>query len=132
MKGLDTNVIVRFLVRDDETQWQIANQYIEQALQENEPCLINNIVLCEVAWVLRSRYKLNRETLITTLENLFNANLFVFENREAISWSIQQMKIGNADFSDYLITRINQLSGCHETASFDVKLGQSEGVKLLD
>jgi predicted nucleic-acid-binding protein len=72
LKGLDTNVIVRFLVRDDERQWQIANQYIEQ------------------------------------------------------------MKIGNADFSDYLITRINQLSGCHETASFDVKLGQSEGVKLLD
>ena len=67
MKGLDTNVIVRFLVRDDEQQWQIANQYIEQALQDNELCLINNIVLCEVAWVLRSRYKLNRETLITTL-----------------------------------------------------------------
>jgi predicted nucleic-acid-binding protein len=75
---------------------------------------------------------LNRETLIATLENLFNTNLFVFENREAISWSIQQMKIGNADFSDYLIARINQLSGCHETASFDVKLGQSEGIKLLD
>jgi len=89
-------------------------------------------VLCEVAWVLRSRYKVNRETLITTLENLINANLFVFENREALAWSIQQMKLGNADFSDHLITRINQLSGCYETASFDVKLGQSEGVKLLD
>lgn len=132
MKGLDTNVIVRFLVRDDERQWQIADRYIDRALQENEPCLINNIVLCEVVWVLRSSYKLSRNPLIETLENLLNANLFVFENREAVFWAIQQMKSGNADFSDYSIARINQLSGCHETASFDVKLGQIEGVNLLD
>ncbi|WP_228061683.1 hypothetical protein [[Phormidium] sp. LEGE 05292] len=48
MKGLDTNVVLRFLVRDDEQQWQIADRYINEALQANEPCLINNIVLCEV------------------------------------------------------------------------------------
>ena len=131
MKGLDTNVVVRFLVRDDEQQWQIADRYINEALQANEPCLINNIVLCEVVWVLRSRYKLSREKLIDTLENILKANIFVFENREAIEWAIGQMKSGNADFSDYLITRLNQLAGCEETASFDAKLGQVEGVKLL-
>lgn len=131
MKGLDTNVILRFLVRDDEQQWQIADDYINNALQANEPCLINNIVLCEVVWVLRTSYKLNREKLIESLENILKANIFVFENREAIEWAIEQMKSGNADFSDYLITRINQLGGCKETASFDAKLGQLEGVKLL-
>ena len=52
MKGLDTNVVVRFLVRDDEQQWQIADRYINEALQANEPCLINNIVLCEVLLML--------------------------------------------------------------------------------
>lgn len=131
MKGLDTNVVLRFLVRDDEQQWRIADRYINEALQANEPCLINNIVLCEVVWVLRSRYKLSREKLIETLENILKANIFVFDNREAIEWAIGQMKSGNADFSDYLITRINQIAGCQETASFDTKLGQLEGVKLL-
>ncbi|MFB2982324.1 PIN domain-containing protein [Microseira sp. BLCC-F43] len=131
MKGLDTNVVLRFLVRDDEQQWQIADRYINEALQANEPCLINNIVLCEVVWVLRSRYKLSREKLIDTLENILKGNIFVFENREAIEWVIGQMKSGNADFSDYLITRTNQIAGCQETASFDTKLGQVEGVKLL-
>lgn len=131
MKGLDTNVVLRFLVRDDEQQWQIADRYINEALQANEFCLINNIVLCEVVWVLRSRYKLSREKLIETLENVLKANIFVFENREAIQWAIEQMKSGNADFSDYLITRLNQLAGCQETASFDAKLGLVEGVKLL-
>jgi predicted nucleic-acid-binding protein len=131
LKGLDTNVVLRFLVRDDEQQWQIADRYINEALQANEPCLINNIVLCEVVWVLRSRYKLSREKLIETLENILKANIFVFENQEAIQWAIAQMKSGNADFSDYLITRLNQLAGCQETASFDAKLGRVEGVKLL-
>ena len=41
------------------------------------------------------------------------------------------MKFGKADFSDYLITRLNQLAGCQETASFVHKLGQLEGIKLL-
>ncbi|MFB2921800.1 PIN domain-containing protein [Aerosakkonema funiforme] len=131
MKGLDSNVVVRFLVRDDEQQWQIADRYINEALQANEPCLINNIVLCEVVWVLRSRYKLSREKLIETLENILKANIFVFDNREAIEWAIGQMKSGNADFSDYLITRLNQLGGCEETASFDAKLARVESVKLL-
>lgn len=131
MKGLDTNVLVRFLVRDDEQQWQIADLYINQALQSNEPCLINNIVLCEVVWVLRTSYKLSREKLIDTLEKILRANIFVFENREAVEWAIGQMKSGKADFSDYLITRLNQLAGCQETASFDTKLSQLEGIKLL-
>lgn len=128
MKGLDTNVIVRFLVRDDEQQWELAEQYINEA---KEACLINNIVLCEVVWVLRASYKLSREQLIDTLEKMLKTNIFVFENREAIEWAIGQMKSGRADFSDYLITRLNQLAGCKETASFDAKLGQLEGIKLL-
>jgi predicted nucleic-acid-binding protein len=132
VKGLDTNVIVRFLVRDDEAQWLQADQYINQALENNQPCLINNIVLCEVVWVLRSRYKISRDQLITILENLLNTNIFIFENPDDIAWAIHQMKSGNADFSDYLIVRLNQQSGCNETASFDVKLGQLSQVKLLD
>jgi predicted nucleic-acid-binding protein len=83
LRGLDTNVIMRYLVRDDEQQWQIAARYIN------------------------------------------------FENQGAIAWAVQQMKSGSADFSDYLINRLNQLAGCQETASFDTKLGQVEGVKLL-
>jgi predicted nucleic-acid-binding protein len=131
LKGLDTNVIVRYLVRDDEQQWQIADRYIAEVLQANEVCFINNVVLCEVVWVLKSRYKLSRTDLIDTIEAIMKGDIFRFENQEAIAWAIQQMKSGSADFSDYLITRLNQLAGCQETASFDMKLGQMEGVKLL-
>ncbi|MGL5510913.1 MAG: PIN domain-containing protein [Microcoleaceae cyanobacterium] len=131
VKGLDTNVIVRFLVQDDQAQWLIADQYIRQASENHQTCLINNIVLCEVVWVLRSRYQISRNHPITILENLLNTDIFIFENPDDIAWAIHQMKLGSADFSDYLIVRINQQYGCDETVSFDAKLGQLSQVKLL-
>ncbi len=42
MIGLDTNILVRYLTRDDELQWQQASEVIQQ----NQPCFIANIVLC--------------------------------------------------------------------------------------
>ena len=49
MIGLDTNILVRYLTRDDEQQWRQATDLIQQ----NQPCFITNIVLCELVWVLR-------------------------------------------------------------------------------
>ncbi|WP_343217846.1 PIN domain-containing protein [Halotia branconii] len=49
MIGLDTNVLVRYLTKDNEQQWQQAVMVI----QKNQPCFITNIVLCEMVWVLR-------------------------------------------------------------------------------
>jgi predicted nucleic-acid-binding protein len=51
VRGLDTNVLVRYLTRDDEQQWQRAEQYINAALAAEETCFISNIVLCELVWV---------------------------------------------------------------------------------
>lgn len=131
MKGLDTNVIVRYLVQDDEEQWKIANQLLNSIVEASDVCLINNIVLCELIWVLRSSYKLNRSVLINTLEKLLKTNVFVFENKAAAWWAVQQMKQGNADFSDYLIARLNQQQGCTETVTFDTKLQGIKGIQLL-
>ena len=44
MIGLDTNVLVRYLTRDDEAQWKQAEEIISNA----ESCFISNIVLCEL------------------------------------------------------------------------------------
>lgn len=130
MIGLDTNVLIRYLTRDDEEQWQIANNLINEAVETNETFFINNIVLCELVWVLRSRYKLSRPNLIETLEKLLIVSTFVFENKSAAQWAVIQMKQGNADFSDYLIARLNQ-QRCAETATFDAKLRGLKGIRLL-
>jgi predicted nucleic-acid-binding protein len=81
--------------------------------------------------VFRSRYQISRDNLINILANLLNTDIFIFENPDDIAWAIHQMKLGNADFYDYLIVRINQQYGCDETVFFDTKLGQLSEVKLL-
>jgi len=131
MNGLDTNVLVRYLVQDDLEQWRLADEYIKRVKANGETCFLNNIVLCELVWVLKTAYKLTRNEIIDVLEKILKADAFDFENREAAWWSVQQMKQGKADFSDYLINKINQQAGCHETVTFDAKLQGVEGISRL-
>jgi predicted nucleic-acid-binding protein len=131
MKGLDTNVIVRYLVRDDLEQWKLADEYIKQVKADGDVCFINNIVLCELVWVLKSSYKLKRNEIIDVLGKILRTNIFDFENREAAWWALQQMENDKADFSDYFITKINLDAGCSETVTFDEKLKGTEGTRLF-
>jgi predicted nucleic-acid-binding protein len=131
LKGLDTNVLVRYLTKDDLPQWHIADRLINDIVAASETCLINNIVLCELVWVLKSAYKLSREEITGILEKILQGSAFDFEDRKAALWAVQQMKAGNADFADYLIGKINQQAGCTETVTFDAKLKSSDGFKHI-
>ena len=131
MKGLDTNVLVRYLVQDEPEQGELATAYIREIKARGETCFINNIVLWELVWVLKSAYKLSRDEIIATLELLLKADTFEFENKSAALWAVQQMKLMKADLSDYLIGKLNQQAGCTETASFDAKLKGAEGFHSL-
>ncbi len=128
MIGLDTNVIIRYLTRDDETQWQQATQLI----QGDEPCFIANIVLCEMVWVLSGEpYKFGKDEILKTLEAMLQSPAFLFENRSAVYQALQRTNFGRADFSDYLIGALARQSGCSETATFDRKLKNEKGFRCL-
>lgn len=128
MIGLDTNILVRYLTRDDERQWQQAAAVIQQ----NQPCLITNIVLCELVWVLRGRsYRFHKDEIVTVLEAMLHSAAFEFENRATADRALQQYKRGKADFSDYLIGAVSRQSGCTETVSFDSKLKGELGFHVL-
>ncbi|NMG22197.1 PIN domain-containing protein [Brasilonema bromeliae] len=131
MNGLDTNVLVRYLVQDDIEQGRLAAEYIKQVKASGQTCFINNIVLCELVWVLKSSYKLGRSEIIDVLEKILRTDVFDFENRETAWLSVQDMKKGKADFSDYLIVKLNKQASCSETATFDTKLQKVEEIRLL-
>lgn len=63
MKAVDTNVLVRFLVQDDETQAQIATSLLNDAETLKQPLFVSNVVVLELMWVLRSVYRIARKTL---------------------------------------------------------------------
>jgi predicted nucleic-acid-binding protein len=128
MIGLDTNILVRYLTRDDEQQWQQA----ATVMQQGQPSLITNIVLCELVWVLRgTSYGFRKEEIIHVLEAMLHSVAFEFEDRSTVDQALQRYKQGKADFSDYLIGAVSRQAGCTETVSFDGKLKGEEGFRLL-
>ncbi|MBD2107818.1 type II toxin-antitoxin system VapC family toxin [Nodosilinea sp. FACHB-13] len=129
MIGLDTNILVRYLTRDHEPQWQQASEVIQQ----NQPCFIANIVLCELVWVLRgAKYRFQKTEVVDILEAMLHSAAFEFESRSTLDQALQRYKQGKADFSDYLIGAVSRQAGCTETASFDGKLKGEKGFQCLD
>lgn len=56
MTGLDTNVLVRYIVQDDPKQSKLATECIEQRCTSESPGFVNLVVLCELTWVLARGY----------------------------------------------------------------------------
>lgn len=131
MKGLDTNVLVRYLVKDDKKQGKIASDYIQRAASSGQQCFINCIVLCELVWVLESAYGFARQQVIDVLEKLFLAKQIDIEMKDIARQALQDYKTGKGDIADYLVGRINQEHGCDTTATFDKVLKKSSVFQLL-
>ena len=131
MTGLDTNVLVRFLVGDDERQCELATAAIKNVIVKNSVCHINSIVLCELIWVLESAYGYNREEIADVIEKVLAARQFHIGQKDLIYLAMRDFRQGKADFSDYLIGRINRAAACSVTITFDKTLKDDTHFKLL-
>lgn len=127
MIGLDTNVLLRLLLRDDEAQAAAALRFVEGACSAEAPCLINRIVLIEAAWVLASGYGYGREQVAAILDAVLRTEVFAVENAAEAWAALKDYRGGNADFADCLIGRTNRALGAETTASFDRKAQALDG-----
>jgi predicted nucleic-acid-binding protein len=130
MIGIDTNVLVRYIVQDDEQQGAIATRWIESCTVET-PGWISVIVLCEMVWVLSGAYGYDKTTVQSVLQRIFFACELAVEKQEYAWSALRDYAQGNADFSDYLIIHLNRSSGCEYTVSFDKKASNHRLVRLL-
>jgi predicted nucleic-acid-binding protein len=119
MIGLDTNVLVRFLVRDDEEQFERARKLIRRQAQDGQPVHISLLVLLETEWVLRSRYKLNKGEVLSVFSDLLSAVDMSFEDEPSIEEALFVWKDSPAQFADCLIGARHRALGCTATATFD-------------
>jgi predicted nucleic-acid-binding protein len=102
MVGVDTNVIVRFLIKDDPEHYRSALSILQHAKAENENVYISLIVLAEVSWVLKSVYKFSRRELHSALQDIISNPLFVLQEESAVEDALRWFSSGKADFADYL------------------------------
>jgi predicted nucleic-acid-binding protein len=131
MIGLDTNVLVRYLAADDPAQTRTAVRIIEDARRKEEPLFLTVVVLCETVWVLDRSYNRPKEHIISILENILAADLFVVERDDLVRRSLEEYREGKGDFSDYLIGNIARDAGCSEIVTFDRMLSGARGFKVL-
>lgn len=98
MIAVDTNILVRYLIKDDRTQAEVATEF----LQRNSSCIFKTVLL-ELAWVLSSQsgYNLSRAVVTERLRHLCGLPTISVEAAsevaQAISWYEQGM-----DFADAL------------------------------
>ena len=131
MTGIDTNVLVRYLTRDDADQYQRAKAFLEATCTEKNPGYINTIVLSELVWVLKAAYSATKDELVMVLDQILLTRQFEVAHRDAVRAALQDFKQGAADFSDSLIGRLNREAGCAETSTFDQKAGKLDGFHVL-
>jgi predicted nucleic-acid-binding protein len=126
VKGVDTNVLIRFIVRDDADQAAAADRFLEHQCSRDAPCLINRIVLCELVWVLERGYRYRRGPIAGVIDKVLRTEEFRVENAAEAWAALQAYRDGRADFADALIGKTNRALGCSETAAFDRDAGRME------
>ncbi len=119
MLGVDTNVLVRYLTRDDKSQYEKARRLIAREVAKGEPVLVSLLVLLETEWVLRSRYELEKADIVTAFSALLDTTDLAFEDEPSVENAVYSWKDSAADFADCLIEARNRRLGCRATATFD-------------
>lgn len=127
--GIDTNVLVRFLVQDDPGQARIADELMG-ALTEDAPGFVCREVMVELVWVLERAYRLTREQIVAAVEGLLEARELRVEAVDRVGLALSRYAQGGPGFSDQMIQIAAKEAGA-DLATFDAKLGRQEGVRLL-
>jgi len=129
MHAIDTNILVRLFVNDNQQQHDKAKKLFE-SLGENEQVYICSVVIVELVWVLESVYSFKRETIADTITYLLQTEQVSFENSIAL-FSANKLYRNGADFADALISASAAIAGCTSTLTFDKSAVNKAEMTLL-
>jgi predicted nucleic-acid-binding protein len=130
MIGLDTNVVVRYLMQDDAKQAAKATRLME-SLTVEVPGFVSIVSVLELSWVLTSAYGLTRSQLEQALEALLRTKELVVDRADQVLQALRVFKATKADLADCLIERSAAGAGCEQTMTFDVGAAKGAGMVLV-
>jgi predicted nucleic-acid-binding protein len=128
--GLDTNVLVRYVMQDDPRQSPRATRLIE-SLSSEEPGFVPAVALVELVWVLSGSYGLARAQVAAVLETLLRSKELVIDRADLVAQALSRFATDGADFADALIERIAVAAGCAATMTFDTGAAKAAGMTLV-
>ncbi|HEY2446983.1 MAG TPA: type II toxin-antitoxin system VapC family toxin [Rhizomicrobium sp.] len=126
MHAIDTNVLVRLLVRDDSRQVKLAEAFVSRG------AWVSQLVLAETAWVLESVYNRTPRQIAATVEGLLNHRDLVVQDPEIVSKALERLRGRPAtEFTDCLILENARKSGHLPLGTFDRRFARLEGTTQL-
>lgn len=129
LTAIDTNVILRNLLRDDEAQYAAANAFLG-ALTPDRPGFVTHVTLAEVHWTLGTR-GFSRRSRLEAIQSIVETESFEFEDGEAVVRALSLAQDEGADFADALIQGSMELFGVDEAVTFDRRAAKRLGWRLL-
>lgn len=124
MIGIDTNVLVRFLVDDDLKQNAVARAFMAKRTAD-DPAYLSAIALAETVWVLHRRLSYPMPVIFDMLRALLSTDAFIIENMEELDALINGEDEPRGDLADHLIAWSCARAGCQQVATFDRKASLS-------
>jgi predicted nucleic-acid-binding protein len=130
MIGLDTNVLVRYIMQDDPKQSPKATNLIE-SLTPEQPGFVGVISVIELYWVLTSCYALTNDQVRQAFNILLRSKQIVVDRADQVLRALRIFESGKADFADCLIERIAESAGCRQIMTFDLNAAKYAGMILI-
>lgn len=132
MIGLDTNVLLRYLVQDDPKQSPKATEIIERRLTIDDPGFVSLVCVLEIVWVLGSLYQRSRAQIAGHLEMILAADTLEVQNEQEVYQAVIALRNGSGTFQDALIGALGAWRGCSATLTFDQNAAKRlNGFQLL-
>ena len=131
MPGLDTNILVRYIVQDDSAQLAAAQRLIRKCVSEQLTLFVPVTVTLELEWVLRSSFEFSKEETIGALSDLFSAAELSFESERALEVALDLYRSKTADFADCVHIALAAQAGEQPLWTFDKGASKVPGAQLL-
>ena len=131
MKAIDTNILVSFLVKDDDQQAEAAYRVFKQVEADRQVLFIPMLVVLETVWVLESVYAIKRQEILDCVEELLLMPVLEFEAQPAIRSFVTSARESKADLADLLITQSARFSGCECVLTFDRRASRLDFFEIL-
>jgi len=121
MKAIDTNILIRFLVGDDELQAKKVYSIFKKTESEKKELFVPLLVVLEMIWVLESVYDISRTEILDSISDLLLMPIFKFDQQSALQQLVHFAQGNKYDISDLLIAHSAEVNGCEAVITFDKK-----------
>lgn len=119
MIGLDTNMLVDYIMQDDAKQSPKATK-IAKPLGGVKSGYATTVAMVELVWVLSVSFELARSHIGQALDGIIRTKQFKIEKADQVIRALRVFKGGKSDFADCLIERFVDSAGCEKNITFDV------------